>query len=294
MPALPECQARGHPHPATPRWLHCCGWGTKSESCNWCREYRAFRRGESLHLPCRPAKMLAFLLDRLSQFAKLSMIPHAAMEEMKSSLQAFFGPTDLHPTCRGQGGQGFHAALPPTLRSTPRIQPISEVSLAGSNAEVRAQTMPASLPPKVIIARGHDKVKAYLLLGCQPASSCSKPYEQCLPTDTEVPLAEGRVEVNAANCRGSSPRSSLRRRPCRALDPPTTRVPAQGPSVREDMKDSLQAFLGPTDLHPTCRGLGGQGLHAVLQTTQCPTCRGPGEQDFHAILPPTLRSTPRT
>ena len=64
------------------------------------------------NLPCRPAQMSAFLLDRLSQFLKLSMFPNAAREQMKDSLQTFLGQTDLHPSCQGQDDQGRPAALP--------------------------------------------------------------------------------------------------------------------------------------------------------------------------------------
>ena len=195
-----------------------------------------------------------------------------------------------------------------SLRSTPCIPPTSEAPLAG----------------------GHPEFKAYLLPGCQPASSCSKPYALRLPTDTEVQFAEGRVEVKAASCRstsprsrrtpqhacrgaskdpvapacslqrqrppedqgvaclrqGASPRSSLRRRQC----PPTTRVTAQDPSVREDRKDSL-AFFGLTDLHATCRGPGGQGVPAAVQTTLRPTCRGKVNKIFMQLylLPYGLR-----
>ena len=162
-----ECQARSHLHPATARWLHCCCWGTESECCSWCRDYGVFHKGKSHHLPCRPTQMSAFLLDRLSQFSKLSMFPNAAREQMKDSLQAF-GPTDLHPSCQGQGRQGRPAALPPTLRFTPRTPPASQVPLAGGHAEVKALTMPACPPPKVSIAGGHAEVKDH--------PPCSNPY----------------------------------------------------------------------------------------------------------------------
>ena len=60
----PECQARSYLHPASPRSLHCAGWGSRGDSCAWCREYGAFR-GESMQTPCRPTKMSAFLLSQV-------------------------------------------------------------------------------------------------------------------------------------------------------------------------------------------------------------------------------------
>ena len=142
---------------------------------------------------------------------RLKQLCHATTEEMKNSLQAFFGPTDLHPThrepgdqgfpvilpttlrpaCRRQGAQGCPAALPPTLQDTPCMPPTPKVPLAGGHAEVGALMTPACLHPKVTIAGGHAKVKARLLLGCQPASSCSPPYALRLRPAIKVPLAGG-------------------------------------------------------------------------------------------------------
>ena len=249
---------------------------------------------------------------------------------VKAFLQHYKLPYGL--TCRGQGEQDLHAALPPTLRAPPRMPPTSEVPLAEGHAEVMALMTHACLPPKVTITRDHAEAKAHMLPGCHPASSCSAPYALRLPPASEVPLAGGhadvealitpacllpkvplaggRVEVKATRCQstsprsrctpqhplppayrgaskdpvppacspqsqrppedrggtclwqGTSPKSSLRRRPCPALDPPTARVTAQGSSVREDRKDSPQAFFGPTDLHPPA---GDQVVKAFLR-----------------------------
>ena len=137
--------------------------------------------------------------------------PHAGGRELKVILQLYLLPYAIRLACR-------------LLPRSPH---------AGGHAEVEAQTTHACLPPKVTIAGGHAKVKANLLPGCQPARSCSKPYALRLPNATEVPLAGGRVEVKAACSQSTSqrsrctpqqstnPRSSLCRRPCPALDPPT-------------------------------------------------------------------------
>ena len=57
----PECQARSHLHPSSPRWLHCCGWAVQSNSCTWCRDYGAFCRGESQQAPTKPTRVSASL-----------------------------------------------------------------------------------------------------------------------------------------------------------------------------------------------------------------------------------------
>ena len=49
-------------------------------------------------------------------------------------------------------------------------------------SEVKALITPASILPNVPIAGGHAEVKACLLPGCQPASSCSAPDTPNLPT----------------------------------------------------------------------------------------------------------------
>ena len=191
---------------------------------------------------------------------------------------------------------GCHPASSCSAPYALRLPPASEVPLAGGHADVEALITPACLLPKVPLAGGRVEVKATRCQSTSPRSRCTPQHPlppayrgaskdpvppACSPQSQRPP------EDRGGTClwQGTSPKSSLRRRPCPALDPPTARVTAQGSSVREDRKDSPQAFFGPTDLHPTCRGSGGQGLPAALQTTLRPTARGQVNKIFMQLYP---------
>ena len=64
--------------------------------------------------------MADFLLDRLSHASKLSLFPHTCREDMKDSLQAFFGPTvsygnEDRNTYTATGGPRQPRSSPPCL-----------------------------------------------------------------------------------------------------------------------------------------------------------------------------------
>ena len=191
--------------------------------------------------------------------------PHAGGRELKVILQLYLLPYAIRLACRllprspHAGGhaeveaQTTHACLPP------------KVTIAGGHAKVKANLLPGCQPARscskpyalrlpnateVPLAGGRVEVKAACSQSTSQRSRCTP--QQALPPAYRGASKDPVAPACSLQCQsppedqgvawlrqGTSPRSSLHRRPCPALDPSTARVTAQGPSVREERKNSL-------------------------------------------------------